>query len=431
MRVCLLNDSFPPVIDGVANAVENYARILNDQPGGCLVATPEYPNAADERPYPVIRYPSLNTTHLVGYRTGLPLDPHTLKRLQGEQPDLIHSHCPVMSGVLARVLRELCDAPIVFTYHTKFDVDIQNAVRFQVLQEAAIRLLVDNVEACDEVWVVSGGAGENLRSLGYQGDYRIMPNGVDLPRGRLPEEQIRLLTGEDQGDAAPLYLFVGRLMWYKGIRLILDGLRALRASGKAFRLVFIGRGRDEADIRRYVTELGLEDCCSFLGAVYDRETLRAWYCRADLLLFPSAFDTNGLVVREAAACSLPALLISGSCAAEGIKDGETGFLIEENAEALAAALSHIGCDRELLSRVGQNAMGQIYLSWDDSVHAALLRYEQVLETWNKSGRDRRRRTLTDERIANIGGLAQTLEQTRTRMREYLTPGSSTEDNTRR
>lgn len=66
------------------------------------------------------------------------------------------------------------------------------------------------------------------------------------------------------------------------------------------------------------------------------ELLRAYYSRGDLFLFPSTFDTNGIVVREAAACALPALLVRGSCAAEGIDDGQTGLLMDENAQSLCA-----------------------------------------------------------------------------------------------
>ena len=76
----------------------------------------------------------------------------------------------------------------------------------------------------------------------------------------------------------------------------------------------------------------------FTAPAYDRNVIRAWYCRADLFLFPSTFDTNGLVVREAAACGLGSVLVRGSCAAEDIKDGESGFLIEENAPSMAGTL---------------------------------------------------------------------------------------------
>lgn len=90
----------------------------------------------------------------------------------------------------------MVDAPLVLTYHTKYDVDIAKAVCGKLLQESAIRALVQNIASCDEVWVVSRGAGENLRSLGYEGDYIVMENGVDVPRGRVSDEAIAAATAD-------------------------------------------------------------------------------------------------------------------------------------------------------------------------------------------------------------------------------------------
>ena len=234
----------------------------------------------------------------------------------------------------------MVDAPLVLTYHTKYDIDIAKAVKSRLLQESAIRALVQNVNACDEVWVVSRGAGENLRSLGYEAAYTVMENGVDVPRGRVSAAAVAAATaGYDLPDGVPLFLFVGRLMWYKGLHIILDALRALREQGQDFRMVFIGAGGDEKEVRAEVETLRLSDRCFFTGSIADRETLRAWYSRADLFLFPSTFDTNGLVVREAAASGCPSVLIAGSCAAEGVTDGRNGFLIEENAVSLCAKLT--------------------------------------------------------------------------------------------
>ena len=380
LNICLMNDSFPPTIDGVANAVVNYAKHITASHGKCVVATPEYPDVTDDYPFPVVRYPSLDTTQLTGYRAGNPLAPETIETLRRMDCNLIHSHCPVASTVLARSLRDASNIPIVFTYHTKFDIDIAKAVRSKLVQQAAIDLLVANVSACDEVWVVSEGAGENLRSLGYQGDYLVMPNGVDLDRGEADPAAVQALSAEWNlpGDV-PVFLFLGRMMWYKGLRIILDGLKRYRDAGHDFRMVFVGDGQDRAEVETYANEIGLADLCRFTGAVHDRETVRAWYCRADLLLFPSTFDTNGLVVREAAACGLGSVLVRGSCAAEGVTDGRNGILIDENAESLAAVLSAEGMGIETFRAVGRNAMDELYLSWADSVANAAERYQIVLE----------------------------------------------------
>jgi len=177
----------------------------------------------------------------------------------------------------------------------------------------------------------------------------------------------------------PVFLFVGRMMWYKGLRIILDALKLLQAGGQDFRMVFIGSGADAAEVQEYAKPLGSK--CIFTGAISQRETLRAWYCRADLFLFPSSYDTNGLVVREAAACDLAAVLIDGSCAAEGVTDGVDGFLIDENAGSMAAKLQEICKRPECMAQVGRQAGDRLYLSWGDAVKRARERYGIVMENY--------------------------------------------------
>ena len=343
LNVCLINDSFPPEIDGVVNAVVNYATIITRDFGRTTVVTPDNAEADDSVfPFPVLRYPSVDLTRLVGYHAGFPFTPEVQKKLIAEDFDILHSHCPITSTMLARSLRDRIHVPLVMTYHTKFDIDIANAISSKLLQEEAKRLLVLNIAACDEVWTVSRGAWDNLRSLGYEGESIVMPNGVDLPPGRVEDSLVAEVTaGLDLPAPVPVFLFVGRMMWYKGIRILLDALRLLRESGGDFRMVFVGGGGDKDEIVAYTRELGLDDRTFFVEPIHDRNRIRAWYCRADLVLFPSTFDTNGLVVREAAACSLASVLIAGSCAAEDVDDGVSGFLIEENAESMAAKLSEL------------------------------------------------------------------------------------------
>lgn len=397
MNICLINDSFPPIIDGVANAVLNYASIIEKEYGTATVATPYYPNADDSvYPYKVVRFPSIDTTKLVGYRAGFPFSAEVLEEIRSQNIDLIHTHCPITSTFLARTLRDTLDAPVVLTYHTKFDIDIANAIRGKLLQKGAIKALVENISACDEVWAVSRGAGENLRSIGYTGEYTVMENGVDIPKGRVPDEAIAKATaGFDLPQGVPVFLFVGRMVWYKGLRCILEAMAELSAKGRDFRMVFIGGGTDKDGAEELAKQLGIENKCFFTGPIYDRDTIRAWYCRGDLFLFPSEFDTNGLVVREAAACGLGSMLIEGSCAAEGINDGETGFLIKNASANMAAKLLEILKQPEIMRTVGQNAMDRIYISWEDSVKHAAERYHIVLDNY-RSGKYERRRKFTDE-----------------------------------
>ena len=420
LNVCLLNDSFPPAIDGVANAVVNYARIIQAGHGSATVVTPFYPDADDTVfPFPVLRYPSLDTTKLVGYRAGVPYAPELMPALERQRFDIIHSHCPIVSTMLARSLREQIDRPVVFTYHTKFDIDIANAIRSRLLQAEAASILAANIAACDEVWTVSEGAGENLRKLGYQGEWRVMPNGVDFPRGRVDDALIAEVTGPfDLPAGLPVFLFVGRMMWYKGIRIILDALKLLLDEGRDFRMVFVGAGGDKEEIMAYSSSLGLDGRALFSEPIRDRERIRAWYCRADLFLFPSTFDTNGLVVREAAACGLASVLVAGSCAAEDVQDGVSGFLIEENAASMAARLRGLLSAPEAMKRVGEGAQEKIYVSWETAVARAYERYGVVVENY-RAGRCATHDRPSDDFFRGMASLMDFSGRTREMQRELI------------
>lgn len=434
--ICLLNDSFPPVIDGVANAVMNYARCLHDCGKTGIVITPDCPDNEDSSyPYPIFRYPSLDLRKETGYMAGIPFSPELLRQLEPYNVRLLHAHCPIVSTMVARELRQVLDVPLVLTYHTKFDIDIANVIRSKALQEGSKRALLENINACDEVWAVSQGAAENLRSLGYEGDCIVMHNGVDLPRGRVSQEAIRSATdGFDLPESIPCYLFVGRIMWYKGLKIILDALAALQAEGQEYRMVFVGGGGDFDEVKAYSESMNLGSRVFFAGPVHDRETLRAWYCRADLFLFPSTFDTNGLVVREAAACGLGSVLVKGSCAAEDVEDGRNGLLIEENSSSLSQCLKRL--DQNAMHTIGENAQKELYLSWSDAIKIAMDRYEVVIDRYRSGLYASHRRhmepvfrangelmeglaRLEDQRAALRGKIAEILAESKEHLKDIL------------
>ncbi len=402
LNICLMNDSFPPVIDGVANAVVNYADVISAQLGKAVVATPDYPGVEDNYPYEVVRYKSMNITQKIcGYRAGYPFSSSMLDKLAASGFDVIHSHCPFASTVMARVLREKTGAPIILTYHTKFDIDIRRALPTEIMAKQAIKLIVGNIAACDEVWTVSRGAGENLRSLGYEGDYIVMENGVDFPRGRANPEYVKeLRSAYGIEENCPLFLFVGRLLWYKGIRLILDALKMLDEKNTPFKMMFVGDGADRGEIEEYAEKLGLASRCIFTGAVYDREDLRVYYTAGDLFLFPSEYDTNGIVVREAAACGVGSMLIDGSCAAEGITNGRTGILTKADAGAIEKELEFACSHLDEIHSIGEHAMNEVYISWEDSVKRAYDRYFTVLEDV-RAGKSKRKEGFMQEEFFSM------------------------------
>jgi len=378
LNVCLLNDSFPPVLDGVANVVLNYAQIIHSSFGSAVVAVPRYPGANYDYPFPVVHYPSIKTPKTAGYRTGIPLL-GVLRELTDYPIDIIHCHCPFISSLIAKRLRHATGAPVIMTYHTKFDVDFENVFDSNLLQTAAKKIIVSNIESCDDIWAVSRGAGENMKSLGCGRDYMVMDNGVDFPKGPAEEKHIREISNElGLSDDIPVFLYVGRMMWYKGIALTLNGLMKAKSEGSRFKMVFVGGGGDFDEITELSRRNDLENECIFTGPIRDREKLRAIYSRADMFLFPSTFDSAPMAVREASACGLASVLIRGSSSAEPVTDGRNAVLIDEDAESLARAVIELSKNKEYMNALGQRAMDDLYLPWDTVVGRAYERYCEVL-----------------------------------------------------
>lgn len=384
INVGQFSDSFPPTIDGVAQAVKNYATCLHRNYCNVTVVTPAYKNVQDDYPFDIFRYQSLPLDNRIGYRAGNVFNPEAVVRLRQKKFDLIHVHAPFASSTLAANINRPRRVPVVLTYHTKFDVDIGKRLSGGAMRKIAMQFMLNNICAADEVWAVTDKCAESLRAVGYDGPYRVMENGTDFVFGQAhPSKVAQLREAYDLPEDTFVFLFVGRMMWYKNTRLILDTLKRAKERGLPFRCFMVGSGFDAKDIASYAVELGLSQEVIFTGPIYDREYLRVFYSLADLFIFPSTYDTSGIVVKEAAACECPSLLVRNSCAAEGATHDHSGFLAEENADDCAAVLLNACHSRDHLAAVGQEAGRSLYLSWDTAVERAFARYTEILKNWNK------------------------------------------------
>ena len=386
MRIGLFNDSFPPTIDGVANTVINYAGIIHEKFGDSVVITPKYPNVTDNYPFPVFRYHSVKFSGELPYRIGNPFSPPAIREVHKMKLDLMHVHSPFASSVFAHevALLHRKKIPTVFTYHTKFDIDIDRFIENKGFNIIARKFVLNNIQNADEVWAVSQGTIPSLRLIGYQGDVRIMPNGTDFPRGKAKASAVHEIDRVYRTENEELvFLYCGRMMWYKNLKITLDALKRIQSAGIRFRMFFVGDGPDRPAIEQYAGQIGLGDRTIFTGAICDREKVRAFFSRADLFLFPSTYDTAGLVVKEAAACGCAAALIENSCAAEGVEDGVSGLLCREEAADFAQKIAHAVQTPGFLKKLGAAAEEKLYYSWEDSVTAAFHRYEKILEEFNQ------------------------------------------------
>lgn len=388
LKIAVGTDAFPPTTDGISKVAENYADILNKNHCKAVVVTPKNPNQQDKKyNYEIFRYKSWWIPSREGYSVGWPFKESLSYDIINRKFDLLHSHAPLATSYYFRLVNRKKRIPTILTYHTKYEYDINKRVPTKRGREFARKFLLNNINSADEVWITSKGTAESLRKIGYTGEYIVMPNGCDMPKTDVPKELTDSIRKKHRlPENVPIFIYAGRMIWYKNLRLLLDACKILKKSGKDFRLIMLGFGADETAVKMYYRFSGIADKIVWAGKILDRKLLQSYYGVSDLLLFPSTFDTNGLVVREAASCATPSLLIKNSCAAEGIEDGKTGFLCEENAESIAQTLLKIMDNKELLRTVGISARDIIYISWEDAVARAFERYKKVINEFYSEGK---------------------------------------------
>jgi len=377
----IFNDNFPPILDGVGLTAQNYAYWLRQQGHEVRVITDYAPNmeqVISEAPYPIDLIPSIPIPFRAPYRYGMPyLSPAFERRFKKMQFELVHAHCPFITGDLAYSAAKRQNIPLVATFHSKYRQDFEHNVHSKFIVDLMVKRVVRFFDKADEVWIPLPAVEETLREYGYKGHVEVMENGNDFYAPAAQIAQMRSQMREELGlmPDDTMLLFVGQHTWEKNIGFLLDSLALMR--DKPFQLFMVGTGYAVREIRQRIGLLGLSHRVTLLGNIHDRERLKRIYAAADLFLFPSFYDTCGLVVREAAAMHTPSILLSGSTAATAITDDVNGFLSPNDIHEYAALIQTLMTQPKRIEKVGIKASKTISRSWENVMEEVILRYRDI------------------------------------------------------
>ena len=389
IATCQFNDSYFPIMDGVGMTAHNYALWLNEKYGKGMLIAPKVKDYKDNVSYKVHRFKSVLFPGMHPYRVGLPLIDVTFKKkIRQIKFDLLHAHCPFISGQLAVKLASKLDVPLVTTFHTKYRDDFKKVLNNDLFVEFLMNLTLDFYKAADLVWVPNKATGETLVDYGYRGTFEVMPNGTDMAvpgKTKFLKYRKKGLKLIDAGPDEFVMLFVGQHRWEKNVRLIIDAMKMLKADGKSFKMVFVGEGYAAKEMKKLATQYNLNDHIVFLGLITDRKVLEHVYSAADLLVFPSVYDNSPLVMQEAAAFDVPSVIVRNTSSAEGIVDGINGFLIENEVTSLTHTISDLMKHSDAIKKAGEGARKTIYHPWEGIVDQVYLRYVELIRDHRKKG----------------------------------------------
>lgn len=335
LRVAHVYKDIYPVVGGIENHVRLLCRELARQP--------------DIRPHILVTSPTRHTTagRLDGVpvtRAGriatiasTPLSPRLAWELRRIRPHIIHLHVPYPAGEVA-ALAATPAVPTVITYHS--DIIRQRTLLLlygpilaQVLRRARALIVTSDAYLASSEWL----RPQRDRCV-------VIPLGIDLAP---------FLATQPRGTGNTL-LFVGRFRYYKGLEYLLEAMPALPQA----RLILVGAGGKEGELRAQAARLGLEDRVEFRANVPDTE-LPAVYEQADLFVLPACerSEAFGLALVEAAASGLPLLSTELGTGTSYVNiHQQTGLVVPpRDPAALAEACRTLLTDPALRARYGAAA----------------------------------------------------------------------------
>jgi glycosyltransferase involved in cell wall biosynthesis len=288
--------------------------------------------------------------------------------------DIIHINFPnPWTDLLYLIIGRSCKA--VMTYHS--DIFRQKGTLSGLLLQSYHPFIHKVLSGVSAVIASSPNCIKNSPFLSRQASKcRVIPMPVDA--ASLAEVEVEAIQKE-RDQFGKFVLFVGRFVYYKGVRHLIEAL----SHSKAVRLVVVGRGPLEGEYRRLVDELGLRDRVFFVGKIAD-DRLRALYHACHCLALPSVSHAEGfgMVLAEAMACGKPVISTQLKTGTSYVNlDGVTGYVVPPgDPKALAEKIDILMLDEEIHKRMGLQAKHRAETEFDRPIvtERTIRLYEDVL-----------------------------------------------------
>jgi glycosyltransferase involved in cell wall biosynthesis len=357
VRILFVSDVYFPRVNGVSTSIQTFRRELAALGHETALVAPAYPESRADEPG-IVRVASRR----------VPLDPEDRAmrwpelrsvhgRLAGERPDLVHIHTPFFAHYAGLSLARRWGVPAVATYHTLFEEYLFHYLK--LAPRAAMRALARRFSraqcnALDAVVVPSTAMRDTLARYGVATPLTIIPTGIrpaEFAGG--DGARFRARHGIDAGR--PVALFVGRVAFEKNIEFLLRMLVKVLREIPAVLLVVCGEGPAAQPLAGLARELGLGDSVRFVGYLDRATELLDCYRAADVFVFASRTETQGLVLLEAMALGLPVVATAVMGTRDILVPGSGALVPDDDEDDFAAAVVRALRDPGLRAHLGAAA----------------------------------------------------------------------------
>lgn len=371
LNIAVFTDSFFPSGGGTEVATYQLCKALQEQGHNILLFAPNYHREQSFNEFEVIRVKSIPLT-----QNDMMVFPslqfkNLLARTKQFEPDIVYFCTASGMAKLAIKIAKKLNKPLVATIHTKFKESFYDGSKSHLITQCLLHSLVLKLYKADKVISVSKDMAGELHNYGFAGEVEVIKNGIDHIK---PNAQ-NIINKTIEGTVN--FLFCGHLIKVKNIQFSLKALGLLkREKGfDDFKFYIVGQGGYKKKLEKTIKKENLQDNVIFTGYIKDRQELVNMYSKAHLFLFPSVFDTDGLVVCEAAQIGTPTLTLKNYGASERLTDNKNGFISEYDLRKFAERIYEIVNDKATYQYVCKNVRTILGESWQEIAR----KYEKIFK----------------------------------------------------
>ncbi|MBM9519098.1 glycosyltransferase [Desulforhopalus vacuolatus] len=358
LRVAMFTNNYLPFIGGVSLSIERLRRGLVRQGSVVKVFAPTYPQPYTDVDDTVFRCPSLLHARWAFFPIVNIFSRKIEAAFKQFDCDLVHVHHPFWLGKKGLRLARRRDIPVILTCHTRLE-RYTHYFPFPgtVLKNLVAHFLIKHfANHCDAIITPTLSTEEYLRNLGVSALIETIPTGINLgDYAQWSPSQVQTLRSQYIAPGERLLLCVSRMAREKNLDFLLAGLAKARAwTSVPFTCLLVGDGPEKKRLEKKVAAMGLQEQIVFAGSLPPQEVIRC-YLAADLFVFASTSETQGMVLLEAMAGGCPVVAVRASGVYDVVKDDYNGFKVAESTDAWAETVVTLLADSEKLAVLSENS----------------------------------------------------------------------------
>ena len=371
MNILLISDVYFPRVNGVSTSIRTFTEQLQKLGHSVHLIAPDYRVETIDEAW-ITRVPARSIyfdpeDKLMKYAEILRL----LPMLKSKKFDLIHIHTPFVAHYAGLKLGKLLQIPVVETYHTFFEDYLHHYLPWipKFAARGLARLISKNqCNQVDAIVAPSQPMLDVLRTYGINTKAEVIATGLqEASFNTADSEAFKAKYGIAQNR--PMLLYVGRVAFEKNIDFLVRVTQLLTKDMPEVLLVITGEGPAEHNLRALVKTLGMENNVQFIGYLDRNTELNACYKAADIFVFASKSETQGLVLLEAMAQATPVVAIAELGTASILVEGQGAMIAVDDEAEFAHKVCALLANPAHCKHLGERAREYAHSKWSATKQA--------------------------------------------------------------